>query len=335
MVGTSRPQRIPILQREVDADAAGDGQQVDRRHWWSRRWRRIHAYGVLESLFGQDVGGLQVVLDHLDDAAAGQLRHHPAATSRRPGIAALPESAMPRASAIEAIVEAVPIVLQVPVERAHRGFRLQELGLRHLAGLHGLRELPKVRARPDALAAEIAVEHRTAGYDDRGEVGGCRRHQQRRRGLVAAHEKDRAVDRLPAHLPLRQRARRGCGYIIAVGRNVFSEAENTGISTGNPPASHTPAFTFSASSRRWPLQGVRSDQVLRMPITGRPSKRSCGIVPDSSASRDDRSCRARCRRTSAGTSACGARGPVAEAVMMFFVCPVSSARSSRPRLTAS
>ena len=64
--------------------------------------------------------------------------------------------------------------------------------------------------------------------------------------------------------------------IIAVGRKVFSEAENTGTSTGKPPASQMPAFTFSAISRRCPLHGVRSDQVLRMPITGRPSNRSCG-----------------------------------------------------------
>ncbi len=34
-----------------------------------------------------------------------------------PGMAALPESAMPSASAMEAMVEAVPIVLQVPEER--------------------------------------------------------------------------------------------------------------------------------------------------------------------------------------------------------------------------
>ena len=64
--------------------------------------------------------------------------------------------------------------------------------------------------------------------------------------------------------------------IIAVGRKVFSEALNPGTSTGKPPASQTPAFTFSASSRRWPLQGVRSDQVFRMPMIGRPSNRSCG-----------------------------------------------------------
>ena len=64
--------------------------------------------------------------------------------------------------------------------------------------------------------------------------------------------------------------------IIAVGRRALSEAEKTGTSTGRPPASQTPFFTFCARSRRCALQGVSSDQVLRMPITGRPSKAWCG-----------------------------------------------------------
>ena len=64
--------------------------------------------------------------------------------------------------------------------------------------------------------------------------------------------------------------------IIAVGRKVFSLAENTGTSTGKPPASQIPAFTFSASSRRWPLHGVRSDHVFNTPMIGRPSNRSGG-----------------------------------------------------------
>ena len=65
-------------------------------------------------------------------------------------------------------------------------------------------------------------------------------------------------------------------YIIADGRNVFSDAEKTGTSSGKPPASQIPAFTFSARSRKWPLQGVSSDHVFMIPITGRPSKRSSG-----------------------------------------------------------
>src|SRR5712692_10571375 len=63
---------------------------------------------------------------------------------------------------------------------------------------------------------------------------------------------------------------------MAVGRSSTSPRDMTGNSSGNPPASHTPRFTHSEISRKCALQGVNSDQVLQMPITGRPSNKSCG-----------------------------------------------------------
>ena len=63
---------------------------------------------------------------------------------------------------------------------------------------------------------------------------------------------------------------------IAVGRSCVSPKDMTGNSSGKPPASYTPRLTNSASSRKWPLQGVNSLQVLQMPMTGRPSNSSCG-----------------------------------------------------------
>ena len=39
-------------------------------------------------------------------------------------------------------------------------------------------------------------------------------------------------------------------------------------SMGVPPAARTPAFTFSASARRWKLHGMVSIQVLAMPTIG-------------------------------------------------------------------
>src|ERR1700733_2980937 len=60
---------------------------------------------------------------------------------------------------------------------------------------------------------------------------------------------------------------------IAVGRRFDSPSDMTGNSTGNPPFSYTPFFTYSASSRKCALHGVSSDQVLQMPITGRPSSK--------------------------------------------------------------
>src|SRR6185503_10595612 len=64
---------------------------------------------------------------------------------------------------------------------------------------------------------------------------------------------------------------------IAVGRRLDSPSDITGNSTGKPPASSTPRRTLSASARKCALQGVSSDQVLQIPITGRPSKLSVGM----------------------------------------------------------
>ena len=64
---------------------------------------------------------------------------------------------------------------------------------------------------------------------------------------------------------------------MAVGRRFDSPSDITGNSTGRPPASSTPRRTRSAICRKWALQGVSSDQVLQMPMTGRPSKESGGM----------------------------------------------------------
>ena len=63
---------------------------------------------------------------------------------------------------------------------------------------------------------------------------------------------------------------------MAVGRTICSPREMVGNSSGRPPDSHTPRFTDSAIPRKWELQGVSSDQLLAMPITGRPSATSRG-----------------------------------------------------------
>lgn len=63
---------------------------------------------------------------------------------------------------------------------------------------------------------------------------------------------------------------------MAVGRRLDSPQENTGNSSGRPPASSTPALMCSTSPRKCALQGVSSEKVLQMPITGRPSKTSSG-----------------------------------------------------------
>ena len=131
-------------------------------------------------------------------------------------------------------------------------------------------------ARADPLALVVAVQHRPAGDDDAREVG--------RGGAPSAAtawscRSPRAARSRPSAgraSPPRPPSRRGCGTSSRSGGSALSEVEKTGTSTGKPPASKMPCFTFSARMLRWALQGVSSDQVLRMPITGRPSNRSFG-----------------------------------------------------------
>ena len=59
-------------------------------------------------------------------------------------------------------------------------------------------------------------------------------------------------------------------YIIGVGFWNVSLSVATGISTGKPPASSTPRLTCSARWRRCMWQGLISDQVLRMRMSGLP-----------------------------------------------------------------
>ena len=64
---------------------------------------------------------------------------------------------------------------------------------------------------------------------------------------------------------------------MAVGLRLDSPLENTGHSTGKPPASEMPRFTCSAILRKWALQGVSSDHVLQIPTMGRPSNSWSGM----------------------------------------------------------
>ncbi len=57
---------------------------------------------------------------------------------------------------------------------------------------------------------------------------------------------------------------------MGVGFWKVSERVETGNSSGKPPACHTPRLTASARSRRCWWQGLMSDQVLRIAMTGLP-----------------------------------------------------------------
>ena len=57
---------------------------------------------------------------------------------------------------------------------------------------------------------------------------------------------------------------------MLVGFRNCSGNASAGISTGKPPACHTPRFTSSARTRKCWWHWLRSDQVFNTPITGLP-----------------------------------------------------------------
>ncbi|MNM78602.1 hypothetical protein D3C81_905120 [compost metagenome] len=57
---------------------------------------------------------------------------------------------------------------------------------------------------------------------------------------------------------------------MVVGLTELSESEMAGSSTGKPPACRMPRLTSSTRWRKWAWQGLMSDQVFRMAMSGLP-----------------------------------------------------------------
>ena len=178
------------------------------------------------------------------------------------------------ASAMQAIVEAVPIVMQCPLERAMRPSAEEALLLGHPAGLQVLLELPARGCRiprpgPGNLPLSIGPPvTMTAGRSTLAAPMSMA-------GVVLSQPDSSTTPssglaRIDSSTSIAMRLR----YSMAVGRIRVSPMAMVGNSSGKPPACHTPRLTASATARRWALQCVSSHQELQMPITGRPRKTS-------------------------------------------------------------
>ena len=142
---------------------------------------------------------------------AGVRSSHTMSTMRRPACAHMrgwaasaagsdeaPGSVRPSASAIAIMVAAVPMVMQVPNERAMPLFDLGPGGFGDRAGPLLVPVLPHVRARAQHLPAPVAAQHRPGRAVDRRQPHGDGAHDQARRGLVAAAQQHGAVDGMRA-----------------------------------------------------------------------------------------------------------------------------------------
>ena len=143
--------RVQSSSSSVDADAAGDRLQVDHRVGRAAD-RGVDADRVLERLAREDLrqaSGLRAPSRRCACPTCAPAR---SGAHRRPGSRRCAAAQVPSASAMQAIVEAVPMVLQVPAERDMPASADRNWCSVDLAGLDLLVQLPHGGARADVLA---------------------------------------------------------------------------------------------------------------------------------------------------------------------------------------
>src|SRR5471032_321360 len=184
-------------------------------------------------------------------------------------MAALCGSVTPSASAMQDMVDAVPMVLHVPAERdmpASADMNSCSVILpAFTCSLSCQTTVPEPISRPwclplsigPPLTAMAGTSQLAAPINNAGVV-----LSQPTSSTTAST----GLSRIDSSTSMLARLR----VNMAVGRRLDSPLENTGNSTGNPPASNTPRFTCSAIFLKCALQGVSSDHVLQIPMIGLP-----------------------------------------------------------------
>ena len=189
------------------------------------------------------------------------------------GAVAAPGSVKPSVSASDAMVEAVPITMQVPevgirLSCARSRFASSRVPARKAA--HSRRQSVQAPSRaPSWRPASIGptgstiagTSALTAPISSAGIV-----LSQPPISTTASTGSARSISSVSIDMRLRSS--------IEVGNENASWIEMVGKTNGRPPASRTPAAVFSASRAAVPWQGLKSDAVERMPTIGRSSASS-------------------------------------------------------------
>ncbi len=189
-------QPIPVIKRQIDADTSGNGKQVNNRVGRTTDCA-VDPDGVLERFLGHNVRRFQVILDHLNDTATGNVRHDAtAAVHGRNG-------RITRKRHTKRLGHAghggcgTHGVARARRPR-HGNFSFEEIFGADLAGLAVLGKLPQRCARSDILTTPFAIEHRPTGDNNRRDINAGRPHQKRGRGFIAADHQDNAIKRRSA-----------------------------------------------------------------------------------------------------------------------------------------
>ena len=165
------------------------------------------------------------------------------------GIAAPPGRVMPRASTIQAIVDAVPMVMQCPSERvmpssaSPNSSRVILPARRSSLNFHT--SVPEPISRPRYLPLSMGPPGTTRV--GKSTLAAPIKHA----GVVLSHPvssttPSTGLARMHSSTSMLAKLRKS----MVVGRMMGSPSEVTGNSTGTPPASYTPRLTASAKSRK-------------------------------------------------------------------------------------
>ncbi len=185
---------LPVVERQLDAEVAGQGDEVDRRVGRSAE-RGVDRDGVEEALARHHVRRLEILGDHFDDALAGQIgRFLPVAMRCRDRRGSRQHHAERLGQRVHRRRGAHGVAVAGRGRRA--GDQPDESLVVDLALGEQFARLPHDRARAGPLALVPAVEHRPDRQRDRRDVHRRRGHQAGRRGLVAPGGQHHAVERV-------------------------------------------------------------------------------------------------------------------------------------------
>ena len=189
------------------------------------------------------------------------------------GMLVAPGSVKPSASAMLVMVDAVPMVLQVPCERV----------MRPSSSIQSAWLMLPARSSSQYFLVWVPAPVRSPRHWPFN-IGPAGKKIAGRSMLMAPIKRPGVVLSQP---PINTTPSIGCErsssshsiarklrYIMVLGLTITSPSESAGISIGCPPAATMPRLTDSARSRRCAWQGEMSLQVLMMPSTGLPMKSS-------------------------------------------------------------
>ena len=167
-----------VLERRARPRRVRTSRSGGSRRWSSRRAPCRSARPFMKAARVRMSDGFRSsqTISTIREPASETSRGWPESTA---GTEEAPVIVMPMASTIDVMVEAVPIVLQVPVERVMRLSRSIQSSCGDPAEPQILPVLLRVRAGPGLHAVPLAVRHRPRRAEDGRQTHADRPHQER------------------------------------------------------------------------------------------------------------------------------------------------------------